>query len=91
MNEFRKALDAHAAGQLELSHLERELHLTLAQQPQLAASQGALVEADPVPKWPAQGRDLPRVDDGHSRIPKDSGTRGGPGEPTCGCHFHWRS
>ena len=45
MNEFRKALDAHAAGQLELSRLERELHLTLASQPKLAASQGALVEA----------------------------------------------
>lgn len=45
MSEFRKALDAHAAGRLELSDLERELHLTLAREPQLAASQGALVEA----------------------------------------------
>jgi serine/threonine protein kinase len=45
MNEFRKALDAHAAGQLELSQLERELHVALASQPKLAASQGALVEA----------------------------------------------
>ena len=45
MSDFRKALDSHAAGQLELGDLERELHLTLAHQPQLAASQGALVEA----------------------------------------------
>src|SRR5690242_9659478 len=45
MNDFRKALDAHAAGQLELSQVERELNLTLAHQPHLAAAHGALVEA----------------------------------------------
>lgn len=45
MSEFRQALDAHAAGRLELSQLERELHLTLAREPQLVASQGALIEA----------------------------------------------
>src|SRR5215469_2286453 len=45
MNEFRKALDAHVAGRLELSDLEREIHLALAHQPELAAAHGALVEA----------------------------------------------
>jgi serine/threonine protein kinase len=45
MNDFRKALDAHAAGQLELIQVERELNLTLAHQPHLAAAHGALVEA----------------------------------------------
>jgi len=45
MNEFRKALDAHAAGQLELKALERELTLGLARTPHLAAAHGALIEA----------------------------------------------
>lgn len=45
MNEFRKALDAHVAGKLELGEVEREITLALARQPELAASHGALVEA----------------------------------------------
>jgi serine/threonine protein kinase len=45
MNEFRQALDAHADGRLELSGVERELHLGLTRQPHLAAAHGALVEA----------------------------------------------
>jgi serine/threonine protein kinase len=45
MNEFRQALDAHAEGLLELSGVERELHLGLTRQPHLAAAHGALVEA----------------------------------------------
>jgi len=45
MNEFRQALDAHAAGKLALNGLERELTLNLTRQPQLAAAHGALVEA----------------------------------------------
>lgn len=45
MNEFRKALDAHVAGKLELGDVEREIHLALARQPELAAAHGALVEA----------------------------------------------
>src|SRR6185312_15072890 len=45
MNEFRKALDAHVAGKLDLSDVEREIHLALARKPELAAAHGALVEA----------------------------------------------
>src|SRR5262245_17225981 len=45
MNEFRQALDAHAAGQLDLPGLERALNLGLTRQPQLAPAHGALVEA----------------------------------------------
>jgi predicted Ser/Thr protein kinase len=45
MNEFRKALDAHVAGKLELGDVEREITLALARQPELAAAHGALVEA----------------------------------------------
>ena len=45
MNEFRKALDAHVAGKLDLGEVEREITLALARQPELAASHGALVEA----------------------------------------------
>jgi len=45
MKEFRQALDAHAAGRLDLGGVERELNLTLTRQPQLAAAHGALVEA----------------------------------------------
>ncbi len=45
MSEFRQALDAYAAGRLELGGLERELTLALARQPHLAAAHGALVEA----------------------------------------------
>jgi serine/threonine protein kinase len=45
MNEFRQALDAHAEGRLDLSGVERELHLGLTRQPHLAAAHGALVEA----------------------------------------------
>ncbi|HWG29151.1 MAG TPA: protein kinase [Steroidobacteraceae bacterium] len=45
MNEFRKALDAHVAGKLDLGDVEREIHLALARQPELAAAHGALVEA----------------------------------------------
>ena len=45
MNEFRKALDAHAAGQVDLGSVERELNLGLARTPHLAAAHGALIEA----------------------------------------------
>jgi serine/threonine protein kinase len=45
MSEFRQALDAFAAGRLELSSVERELTLALARQPQLAAAHSALIEA----------------------------------------------
>ncbi len=45
MNEFRQALDAHAAGKLELGGLERELNLSLTRQPHLAPAHGALIEA----------------------------------------------
>jgi serine/threonine protein kinase len=45
MKEFRQALDAHAAGRLDLGGVERELNLTLTRQPHLAAAHGALVEA----------------------------------------------
>jgi Protein kinase domain/Sulfatase-modifying factor enzyme 1 len=45
MNEFRQALDAHAAGQLDLDALERTLTTTLVHQPQMAAAHGAYIEA----------------------------------------------
>lgn len=45
MNEFRQALDAHAAGHLDLAGVQRELNLGLTRQPHLAAAHGALVEA----------------------------------------------
>jgi hypothetical protein len=45
MNEFRKALDAHIAGQIDLKAVERALHESLVKQPNLAAAHGAIVEA----------------------------------------------
>jgi len=58
MNDFRKALDAHAAGQLELNQVEKELNLTLARQPQLAAAHGALSVVGSLQK-PANQSDPP--------------------------------
>jgi len=45
MNEFRQALDGYLAGRCDLKAVERELNLSLARQPQLAAAHGAYVEA----------------------------------------------
>src|SRR5690348_4782207 len=45
MSELRQALDAYAAGKLDLGSVERELTLALARQPHLAAAHGALIEA----------------------------------------------
>jgi serine/threonine protein kinase/uncharacterized protein YciI len=45
MNQFRRALDDYLAGRHDLSAVERELHVSLARQPQLAAAHGAYIEA----------------------------------------------
>ncbi|MGH8229830.1 MAG: hypothetical protein ACREU3_18330, partial [Steroidobacteraceae bacterium] len=45
MNEFRTALDAYVAGQIDIDALERQLQSSLAREPQLAAEHGAYVEA----------------------------------------------
>jgi predicted Ser/Thr protein kinase len=45
MNEFRQALDAHTAGQIDLAALERTLTGGLTRQPQMAAAHGAFIEA----------------------------------------------
>lgn len=44
INEFRRALDAHADGRLERAPLERMLHDNLARAPHLAAAHGACIE-----------------------------------------------
>ncbi len=45
MNAFRQALDAYLAGRSELRAVERELTVSLAREPHMAAAHGAYVEA----------------------------------------------
>ena len=45
MSEFRQALDAFLAGQIDLAALQRALTASLAKEPHLAAALGAYVEA----------------------------------------------
>jgi hypothetical protein len=45
MKEFRQALDAYLAGQIDLAALQRALAASLAQEPNLAATLGAYLEA----------------------------------------------
>ena len=45
MNEFRQALDAYAAGRLDLEAVQRALASSLAREPRLAADHSACIEA----------------------------------------------
>lgn len=45
MSEFRQALDAYIAGQIDLAALQRVLAASLAKEPHLAAALGAYIEA----------------------------------------------
>ena len=45
MSEFRQALDAFIAGQIDLAALQRVLAASLAKEPHLAAALGAYIEA----------------------------------------------